>query len=232
MAGKCWPHEIQAVIFDCDGVLMDTIKMYARANSIIIGREYPDEFQVKVNGLAELVFAQRVIEGFGLDMTPEEFVRKRMEILHDLFPEAGLVPGVERIVRRLYEMKIPMAVATSSDREPHERKIMKHKEFFGMFRCQLCGNEVVHAKPAPEIFQKASAKLGNFRPENVLVFEDSVNGIKAAYDAGMSSVFLASPPGQDYDGQFKSVGATPSLVVEKFDDFDFGKFEWSQANSV
>lgn len=225
---KCWPHKIEAVIFDCDGVLMDTISMYAKANSIIIGRDYPDEFQVTVNGLAEPVFAQRVIEGFGLDMTPDEFVRRRSEILHDLFPEAQLVPGVEAIAKRIHAMGIPMAVATSSDRGPHERKIVKHGEFFSMFKYQLCGDEVVNAKPAPEIFQKAAAKLGNFAPEHVLVFEDAVNGIKAACAAGMASVFLASPPGQDYDSQFKKAGVTPSYVVDAFKDFDFEKFEWAQ----
>mgnify|MGYP003087684325 FL=1 len=221
---KSWKSKIKAIIFDCDGVLLDTIPMYAKANSIIIGRPYPDEFQTKVNGLSESVFAQRVIEHFGLKMTPREFIDKRNEILRDMFPNTDLVKGVDKIVLRFSEMGLPMAVATSSFRESHDKKTLKNKELFKLFKVQICGDEVVHAKPDPEIFLKAAAKLG-YEPENVLVFEDSYNGIVAANAAGMASTFLANEK-EPYQEILKQFGASPSYIIKAFDDFDFQAFDW------
>jgi pseudouridine-5'-monophosphatase len=218
---------IQAVIFDCDGVLVDTIPLYASANSQIIGAPYPDSFQLTVNGLAEHDFAVRVIEGFGLHITPEEFVARREAIMKDLLPNAPLVVGVEAIVRQIYQMGIPIAVATSSNREGHRTKTAKHREFFKFFKSEICGDEVTKAKPAPEIFQKSAAALGNFPPQTVLVFEDSIQGIKAANAAGMASVFLANP-NDNWKEALKDAGAAPTVVVEAFTDFDFTAFQWQK----
>ena len=80
---KHWNHPIKAVVFDCDGVLMDTIPMYAEANSEIIGCPYPDSFQIKVNGLSEKDFAQRVVDEFKLNMTADEFVHRRTKMLEE-----------------------------------------------------------------------------------------------------------------------------------------------------
>jgi HAD superfamily hydrolase (TIGR01509 family) len=220
-----WPHAIQAVIFDCDGTLIDTIPIYAHANSQVIGAPYPDSFQLTVNGLSDLDFAARVVEGFNLHITPEQFVAQRSLILKDTLPNAPLVAGVESIVRRIHEIGIPMAVATSSIREGYRAKIARHGDLFKLFKSQICGDEVKKAKPAPEIFQKSAAALGNFNPENVLVFEDSLQGIKAANAAGMASVFLANPT-DDWTVALSVVGAAPTVVVEAFADFDFAAFRW------
>lgn len=223
---KRWPHPIKAVIFDSDGVIMDTVPMYNQATEQVVGREIPDSFIVTINGLSEHVFGQRLIEKYNLDMTADQFVRRRLDILHNLLPTANRVAGVDRIINKLKEMNIPMAVATSATRESHQRKTINHRDFFEkFFQYELCGDEVAQAKPSPEIFEKSAAKIGNLRPENVLVFEDAVNGIKAACSAGMASV-LRAIPGVDYSSELERMDAVPSHIVNHFDDFDFECFTW------
>lgn len=223
---KVWPHPIKAVIFDSDGVIMDTVPMYNQATEEVIGQEIPDSFIITINGLSEHVFGERLIAKYNLSMTADQFVRRRLDVLHNLLPTAKRVAGIDRIIKKLREMNIPMAVATSATRESHQRKTMNHREFFGeYFQYELCGDEVSNAKPSPEIFQKAAAKIGNIKPENVLVFEDAVNGIKAACSAGMASV-LRALPGVDYSEELKRMDATPSHIVNHFDQFNFDVFTW------
>lgn len=223
---KSWPHPIKAVLFDNDGVVMDTIKIYAKANSIVIGQDYPDELQVKINGLQELEFAQAVINHFGLNMTPVEFVRDRQEILKEIMPTCQPVPGVTSIIEKLTEMGIPIALATSANRESLNVKFGHHQELFHKFKAVVCGDEVTRAKPSPEIFQVASKKLGDYNPENVLVIEDSYMGIKAACDAQMASIFL-NALNDDPQVEFQRIGSSASFVIKSFNDFDFNAFDWS-----
>ena len=136
-----------------------------------------------------------------------------------------MVPFVDKVVLRLKEIGMPLAVATGSHRDSHELKTQNYKEFFNNFSVQICGDEVVHAKPSPEIFLKAAARLGDYNPENILIFEDSYNGIVAANTAGMASVFLASGA-ESYEEEMKKFNASPSYVIRSFKDFDFGAFDW------
>ena len=87
----------------------------------------------------------------------------------------------------------------------------------------MTSNDVKKAKPDPEIFLKCAEKLGNFDPSNILVFEDAMNGIKAANEAGMASAFFANGK-NDYDKIFDKFGCNPSYVFQSYNAFDMSKF--------
>ena len=78
-----------------------------------------------------------------------------------------------------------MAVGTSSARNVMEIKITNHSKLFSMFDAVVCGDEVEHGKPNPDIFLSAARKINATDPEKCLVFEDALNGVHAALAAKM-----------------------------------------------
>lgn len=156
-----------------------------------MGIEFPPEFQPKVNGCNDYNEARIIIDHFKLNMTPEYFIKIRIEHLNELLPSSPLVLGIEKIIGYIHSIGIPIAVATSSHRNAYEVKISKHKDLFKLFGNNVvCGNEIERGKPFPDVFLKVlnsinkSLKSKNsdceLLPANVLVFEDAAFGVKAA----------------------------------------------------
>ena len=220
-----WPHQIKAVIFDNDGVILDTLPLYYEALARIVRPPFEQSLIDSVNGRSELEASKIFIEYFHLDMTAEEMCAKRTKILQELFPTSQLVPGVDEIIHAIHDKGIPLAVATSSERSLHEIKIASHKSLYSLFDATVCGNDVREAKPSPEIFEVARRRLGGYPPEHVLVFEDSFHGIRAANAAGMATCFVHAPIAGS-PRVFREKCISPSYQIASFDEFDFNKFIW------
>lgn len=225
---KVWPHPICAAVFDCDGVISDSIPIYLSANAGVIGHPLPPEIAMQTMGRCEKDVARIICERCHLKVTPEEFIASRSEILKTRLKTCPLVPGVADIIKRLHTMGIPMAVATSASRTLHDIKTSEQREIFDLFVCEISGNDVKLAKPDPEIFITAASRLGTFKPENVLVFEDALNGVKAANAAHMPCVLIDRPDRVDANvaGAAASDGASVELLLHHFSEFDFDAFTW------
>ena len=106
-----------------------------------------------------------------------------------------LLPGVERLIRHFHDHKIPIAIATSSKRTNFDLKAQFHKDFFALFDHILVSPEepeIVHGKPDPKVFQLCAERFAPppASPKNVLIFEDSVSGVRGAAAAGMHCVWV------------------------------------------
>ena len=220
-----WPHPIKAIIFDCDGTILDTLSIYFAANGAVLGFKYPEELAKQTNGRSEIEVCTIIVNHFNLDMTPEEFKARRGKILDKTLAESPLIPNVDDLIKKLKGMNFKMAVATSSSRSLHEIKTSKHRDLFDLFDYEICGDDVSRAKPNPDVFLKALEKLGDFKPENILVFEDAAAGVKAANSAHMPVVVLHTN-NEDFQQTLKSYDAEPTIIIENFKDFDFSKFTW------
>lgn len=198
------PARITHVLFDMDGLLLDTERFYTDVQATILasyGKSFDWSLKAKMMGKTALEAADIFVKETGLEgvLAPEDFIKQREEMLRSLFPESDLLPGAERLIRHLHAHKIPMAVATSSHKRHYELKTIRHKEIFSLMHHVVVGDdpEVKQGKPAPDIFVVAARRFEKNHTscalENVLVFEDAPTGVAAARSAGMSIVMVPDP---------------------------------------
>ena len=184
---------IQAVVFDMDGVLFDTERLYATAWRES-AKEYPidadlDDLIIRSVGLnhtdTRLLFAEVLGEDFPFDEYTR-FIGGRFRALVE--KELPVKDGVYEILRWLSEEKIPTALATSTSRESAVSHL-KRAGIFPFFDQIVTGDMVEHSKPAPDIYLIACDAL-KIPPTACIAVEDSPNGIRSAYAAGMLPVMV------------------------------------------
>jgi pseudouridine 5'-phosphatase len=182
------------VVFDLDGVLLDTEHLYTRVTQDIVGR-YGKTFDwaLKANmiGRGAMESAEYLVAALGIPVSPEQFLAERDRALGILFPEVVEIPGAQAFTRQLSDRGIPMAVATSTDEEHYRIKVGRHRDWFSIFSVVVCGDDprLLRPKPHPDIFLLAARDL-RADPARCLVFEDSPAGVRAARAAGMRVVAM------------------------------------------
>jgi len=187
-------NAITHVIYDMDGVLLDTEPFYTKVATIIagrFGRVFDGALKSRMIGKRAADAAAIFVEALGLPITATDLLAMRQSLLEELLLQAEPLPGAMRLTTHLHAHGIPQAVATSSDGHHFELKTRRHKTWFGTFQCIVIGDDPAlrYGKPAPDIFLLAARSLGA-DPAACLVFEDAPAGVEAARAAGMNVIAL------------------------------------------
>jgi pseudouridine-5'-monophosphatase len=188
---------VSHVIFDMDGVLLDTETLYTEATQHIVGRFGKIyDWSVKANmiGRPAMDSARYLVETLALPISPVEYLTERAVIFEELMPTAGAMPGARELTAFLAARGIPMAVASSSSRAMFDLKTTRHRTWFTTFAVVVLGDDprVHRGKPAPDIFLVAAGALGA-SADRCLVIEDAPAGVDAARAAGMQVVAIPDP---------------------------------------
>ena len=190
-------HPVTAVVFDMDGVLLDTERLYTEATQQIVGRfGKVFDWSIKGNmiGRPARDSARYLVEALALPITPDDYLREREALFETLMPTAEAVPGARALVEALDARGVPMAVATSSASRLFDLKITRHRDWFARFRVVVNGDDprIGHGKPAPDIYLLAARELG-IVPEGCLAIEDAPAGVASARAAGMQVIAVPDP---------------------------------------
>lgn len=184
---------IEAVIFDMDGLMIDTERIAQRAWQIAGregGFEIDDDTYILAVGRTrddtKEIFQAKYGDGFPFDNLYE----RKQQIMYDLIDTEGIPTksGLFELYDLIDELGIAKAVATSTARPTAIKKLTIVKAL-DRFEVIVCGDEIENGKPEPDIFLEAANRLG-IVPDRCIVLEDSEAGIRAAHAAGMSPIMV------------------------------------------
>lgn len=181
----------QGAIFDMDGVLFDTERLYQktwRAVASEMGVTLPIEFTYAVSGSAKDAVVEAVRRFYGTD-EPEKVIAEvyeRMRVRQQ--SPLPIKPGVTEILSFFREQGLKIAVASSTYHDLVEENLKRH-DLIQYFDAVIGGDEVTKAKPEPDIFLFAAERIG-LPPEECWIFEDSFNGIRAGHAAGAAPILV------------------------------------------
>jgi len=183
---------IDTAIFDMDGLMFDTERLYMRALLEYVGpktgTDFPMEGILRTLGCNHADFVRLFPELFGTRVTPERCTELVTEWMQREIKAHGVPvkPGLYALLDALKANGFRIALATGTARPIAERYLdMTHTR--ACFDAAVFGDQVTRGKPDPEIFLTA-CRLLNGRPESTAVFEDSMNGLKAAHRGGFFSI--------------------------------------------
>lgn len=180
---------VKAVIFDMDGVVVNTEPIGYRANQELyqsLNIKVPDEVYGTFIGNSDKMIVQKLKNLYPISLTHEELLDEKYKYYFNAFDNAEdleMLPGVKELIIDLYENGVKLILASSAS----NRKIEKVFTRFGLhqyFDHAISGEDFEESKPNPAIFIEAVHRSG-FPKEECIVIEDSTNGIKAAKAAGI-----------------------------------------------
>ena len=208
---------LEAIIFDMDGVLVDSEYTYFQSKSQILseaGHEVEDSYHFQFMGTTSDYMWEKMKQEFSLPLSVAEYIQQMTALRQTMIKRDGIrvIPHVQEFVKGLSQAGLKLAVASSSSLAEIKVNLAEIglSEYFSEV---VSTEEVEHSKPAPDVYLAAAERIG-IMPENCLGIEDTKNGTGAVRNAGMVCVGFANPafPKQDL--------AFADRVVSSFSELD------------
>jgi HAD superfamily hydrolase (TIGR01509 family) len=214
---------IDAVIFDLDGVLIDSEGVWnaaRRALTLEQGGSWSEDAPRAMMGMSSIEWSRYMHDALAVDLPPEEISRAVVARLQELYRERlPLLPGAREAVSRLAR-HWPLGLASSANR-PIIELVLELAGLRSLLTATVSSEEVARGKPAPDVYLEAARRLG-FAPTACAAIEDSTNGLRAAADAGMTVIAVPNREFPPSEGGLSLASAVlgslaelePDLIVE------------------
>ncbi|MDO9548858.1 MAG: HAD family phosphatase [Candidatus Marinimicrobia bacterium] len=217
---------IEAIVFDFDGVIVDSEPLYEKAEKELFasyGVDIKIEDLKDTKGLSEKMYLSIIRKRYNITAPMEEMILKGRAILKkDFALELNYIPGFPEFYNKISPQVKP-GLATSSSRDLLNW-IFDKTQIRNHFRWSVTADDVVYSKPHPEPYLKICHLMG-VKPENAIVIEDSANGLQSAMAAGAVTIgFLSGSsqddfPDADYRAlDYKQVEALIMAIIEQKKD--------------
>lgn len=186
------PPRIKALIFDMDGVIVDSEPMHLLAYQEILGRysiEYTEKDNREFLGCKDYSILEILRQRYQLDKSTPDLLKEKEAVLARLLKNHSVPrPGLLTTLQKAHTLGLSMAIASSATL-PTILLVACTLKIKHYFQSLTSGDEVAEGKPAPDVFLLAAMRLG-IDPVACLVIEDTLNGIRAAKKAGMYCVAI------------------------------------------
>jgi HAD superfamily hydrolase (TIGR01509 family) len=191
----------QAVIFDMDGVLMDSEQLWNQSKREVIrdaGGHWREDAPQAMMGMSSPEWSRYMRDELGVDLDVQEINRAVVDRMQQHLREhLPLLPGAVETVHALHR-RWPLALASSANREIIDFAL-DAAGIAGDFRATISSEEVQHGKPAPDVYLEAARRL-DVAADRCVAIEDSGNGMRSAAAAGMAVIAVPNdhyPPDED-----------------------------------
>jgi HAD superfamily hydrolase (TIGR01509 family) len=183
---------IETLIFDLDGVLVDSEQVWDQARKDVVdeyGGTWTDSATRDMLGMSSKEWPVYVVEQLGVSLTPEQVNEAVVAaLLREYDKHLPLLPGAREAVERMAE-RFTLGLASSSNR-PVIDLVLERMGVADRFKATVSSEEVARGKPAPDVYLEALARLG---VEHAAAIEDSENGIRSAHAAGLRVLAIPNP---------------------------------------
>ena len=184
---------IKAIIFDMDGVIVDSLPMHLKIWEKIFtrrGLEFNLKIYERYNGLSTVETAENMKKDFDMDDDPEDIVKEKIRLEKEVRESIALFDNAVETLECAKKKGYKLALGTSA--MSHMLDYILEKFDIGKyFDAIVSAREVEHTKPSPEIFILAAERLG-VEPKECAVVEDAINGVLAAKKAGMCTIAMTT----------------------------------------
>lgn len=188
--------DVQAVVFDLDGVLIDSESVWDHARREVVaatGGRWREDATTAMMGMSSPEWSRFLRDELGVALDPGQINERVLSrVLGSYQRELPLLPGAAAAVRRIAGVW-PVGLATSANRAVID-SVLSLSGLDGCFGATVSGEEVPHGKPAPDVYLAAAAEL-DVDPRCAAAVEDSGNGLRAAHAAGM---LVIGVPNREY----------------------------------
>ncbi|MGH1385267.1 HAD family hydrolase [Kordia sp.] len=214
---------LKGVLFDMDGVIVDTEPLHHKAyNGMFdeVGIDVSPQLYQSFTGQSTINICRKLCDHFSLSEAPETLVQLKRNNFKHLFandPSLTLIDGVLDIIKEYHERELKLVLASSASMMTINN-VFERFDLNQYFIAKFSGADLKQSKPHPEIFEKAAYATG-YERANCMVIEDSTNGIKAANAAGIFCVGYDSvhSKNQDY--------SIANMVISDFSEIQHDKIQ-------
>jgi HAD superfamily hydrolase (TIGR01509 family) len=213
---------IKGAVFDMDGLMIDTEKLYLlywKKAAADFGYDMKDEHVYAISSLARKYSIPMLKSFFGEDFPTEEVRARRTELINAHIEKNGidLKKGLFELLNWLKDHGVKLAVATATPRERATLYLRKINAL-DLFDTVVCGDMIANGKPDPDIYLTAAREL-DLPPEQCAAFEDSPNGIKAAHAAGCHAIMIPdmTPPDDEITPLLSAVYPDLAQAISYFE---------------
>lgn len=214
---------IKTVIFDMDGVIVDTepVHKYAYFKHFNeLGIEVSEEMYASFTGNSTRNVFQRIKDTFNLEHEVEDLILRKRHLFNEAFdtkPDLELIEGVHNLIKNLHENGMQLILASSASKSTIQR-VFNRFDLHQYFTHTVSGEDFPKSKPHPAIFLHA-ASLSEAPKEHCIVIEDSTNGVQASKAAEIFCIGYHSENSKHQDLSLAD------YIIHHFDEIDFVKIK-------